>query len=337
MRGAVIHGTGDVRIEDRPDPVIVESTDAVIRTVAACVCGSDLWRYRGIAEVTKPTPIGHEYVGIVEQVGAAVTTVQPGDFVVGGFLHSDNTCPVCAKGMHANCQHGGGFDGCQAETIRIPNADGTLVATPAQPDADLIPSLLALSDVMCTGWHAAVSAGVGQGSSVVVVGDGAVGLSGVLAAAQMGATTIIAMSRHADRQAVAKDFGATHIVAERGEEGLAQVRELTDGIGADAVLECVGTEEARAQAVAYARPGGMIGLVGVPHGDLPTDQIFWSNKGVRGGPAPVRAYLPHLLDLVLRRDIDPGKVFDLTLPLDQTAEGYKAMDERRAIKTLLQP
>ncbi|KQY47602.1 zinc-dependent alcohol dehydrogenase family protein [Cellulomonas sp. Root137] len=337
MRGAIIYGPNDVRFEERPDPTIVEPTDAVIRTVAACVCGSDLWRYRGLAEVATPVPIGHEYVGIVEQVGDAVTTVKPGDFVVGGFLHSDNTCPVCRKGMHSACQHGGGFDGCQAEKIRIPNADGTLIATPGQPDADLVPSLLALSDVMATGWHAAVSAGVGPGTSVVVVGDGAVGLSGVLAAAQLGATTIIAMSRHADRQKVATEFGATHIVAERGEDGLAQVRALTEGIGADAVLECVGTEEARLQAVECARPGGMIGLVGVPHGDLPTEQIFWSNKGSRGGPAPVRAYLPHLIDLVWSRQIDPGKVFDLTLPLSEVAEAYRAMDERRAIKVLLQP
>jgi len=231
----------------------------------------------------------------------------------------------------------GGYDGSQAEKIRILNADGTLLATPGQPHADLIPSLLALSDVMATGWHAAVSADVQPGSSVVVVGDGAVGLSGVLAAAPLGATTIIAMSRHASRQQVAKDFGATHVVAERGDEGLAQVRELTDGVGADSVLECVGTEDARAQAVAYARPGGMIGPVGVPHGDLPTDQIFWANKGVRCGPAPVRAYLPHLLDLVLRREIDPGRVFDVTLPLADVAEAYAAMDERRAIKVLLQP
>ena len=274
----------------------------------------DLWPYRATSGGRKPTPIGHEYVGIVEQVGAAVMTVRPGDFVVGGFLYSDNTCPVCAKGMHAACQHGGGFDGCQAERIRIPQADGTLLATPGQPDPDLIPDLLALSDVMCTGWHAAVCAGVQPGSSVVVVGDGAVGLSGVLAASQLGATTIIAMSRHADRQRVALEFGATHIVAERGEDGLAAVRELTGGVGADSVLECVGTEEARLQAVACTRPGGMIGLVGVPHGDLPTDQLFWANKGIRGGPAPVRAYLPHLLDLVLTRQINPGKVFDLTLP-----------------------
>jgi threonine dehydrogenase-like Zn-dependent dehydrogenase len=337
MRGAIIYGPHDVRFEERPDPTIVEPTDAVIRTVAACVCGSDLWRYRGLAEVTKPVPIGHEYVGVVEQVGDAVTTVAPGDFVVGGFLHSDNTCAVCRKGMHSACQHGGGFDGCQAEKIRIPHADGTLIATPGQPEADLIPSLLALSDVMATGWHAAVSAGVVPGASVVVVGDGAVGLSGVLAAAQLGATTIIAMSRHADRQKVATEFGATHIVAERGDAGLAQVRELTEGIGADAVLECVGTEEARLQAVDLVRPGGMLGLVGVPHGDLPTDTLFWANKGIRGGPAPVRAYLPHLIDLVWSRQIDPGKVFDLTLPLSEVAEAYRAMDERRAIKALLRP
>jgi len=337
MRGAVIHGTQDVRFEERADPQISEPTDAVIRTVAACVCGSDLWRYRGISQVTRATPIGHEYVGVVEAVGEAVTTVRPGDFVVGGFLYSDGTCPVCAKGMHANCQHGGGFDGCQAEKIRIPHADGTLLATPGQPDPDLVPSLLALSDVMATGWHAAVSADVRPGASVVVVGDGAVGLCGVLAAAMMGASTIVAMSRHADRQAVAREFGATHVVAERGEEGLAKVQELTDGIGADCVLECVGTEEARRSAVTYARPGAMIGLVGVPHGDLPTDELFRGNKGIRGGIAPVRAYLPHLLDLVWRREIDPGKVFDLTLPLAEVAEAYRAMDERRAIKVLLQP
>lgn len=337
MRGAIIHAPWDVRVEERPDPAVIEPTDAVIRTVAACVCGSDLWRYRGLSAVPEPTPIGHEYVGIVEQVGAAVTTVRPGDFVVGGFLHSDNTCPVCRKGMHASCQHVGGYDGCQAERIRIPHADGTLIATPGVPDDDLVPSLLALSDVMCTGWHAAVCAGVKPGMSVVVVGDGAVGLCGVLAAAQMGATTVIAMSRHEARQRVATEFGATHLVAERGAAGLERVLQLTDGIGADAVLECVGTEEARLQAIACTRPGGMIGLVGVPHGDLPTDELFWANKGIKGGPAPVRAYLPLLLDLVWTRQIDPGKVFDLTLPLSEVAEAYRAMDERRAIKVLLRP
>ncbi len=337
MRGAIIHGQGDVRVEERPDPVVEEPTDAVIRTVAACVCGSDLWRYRGVAPVPRPTPIGHEYVGIVEEVGSAVTTLEPGDFVVGGFKYSDNTCAVCRKGMQANCLHGGGYDGCQAEKIRVPQADGTLVATPGQPDPDLVPSLLALSDVMSTGWHAAVSAGVRPGMSVAVVGDGAVGLSGVLAAARLGATTIVAMSRHEARQKVATAFGATHVVEERGEEGVARVKELTEGIGADAVLECVGTDDARLQAVASARPGAVIGIVGLPHGGLPVEQMFWENKGVHGGVAPVRAYLPHLMDLVLTRQIDPGLVFDLTLPLEEAAEAYRAMDERRAIKVLLQP
>lgn len=337
MFGAVIHAPWDVRYEERPDPVLVEPTDAIVRTVAACVCGSDLWRYRGIAAVPKPAPIGHEYCGVVEAVGDAVTTVRPGDFVVGGFLYSDNTCPVCAKGAHANCLHGGGYDGCQAEKIRIPQADGTLVATPGQPDEDLIPSILALSDVMCTGWHAAVSAHVGPGTSVAVVGDGAVGLCAVLAAVHLGAQTVIAMSRHEDRQQVASEFGAHHIVTERDEAGIARVQELTGGIGADCVLECVGTESARQQAVGCVRPGGNIGLVGIPHGGLPVDALFWRNVGIKGGPAHCRAYLPHLLDLVLDRRINPGRVFDLDLPLSEVAEGYAAMDERRAIKTLLRP
>jgi threonine dehydrogenase-like Zn-dependent dehydrogenase len=337
MYGAVIHAPGDVRYEEREDPAIIEPTDAIVRTVAACVCGSDLWRYRGISPVPKPTPIGHEFCGIVEAVGDAVTTVKVGDFVVGGFLFSDNTCPLCLKGAHANCQHGGGYAGCQADKIRIPQADGTLVATPEPPADDLIPSILALSDVMCTGWHAAVSAGVGPGTSVAVVGDGAVGLSAVLAAVQLGARTVIAMSRHGDRQKVATAFGATHIISERGEDGIARIKELTDGIGADCVLECVGTEDARLQAVGSVRNGGNIGLVGVPHGELPVDQLFWRNVGIKGGPAHVRAYLPELLELVLARRINPGLVFDLELPLSEIAEAYAAMDERRAIKSLVRP
>jgi threonine dehydrogenase-like Zn-dependent dehydrogenase len=337
MFGAVIHAAGDVRYEERPDSTIVEPTDAIVRTVAACVCGSDLWRYRGIAPVPQPTPIGHEYCGVVTAIGDAVTSVKPGDFVVGGFLHSDNTCPVCRKGAHANCRHGGGYAGCQAEKIRIPNADGTLVSTPGMPDDDLIPSLLTLSDVMCTGWHAAVCAGVGPGRTVAVVGDGAVGLCAVLAAVQLGADTVIAMSRHADRQQVALAFGATHIVTERDEAGAAKVKELTDGIGADCVLECVGTEAARLQAIGCVRPGGDIGVVGLPHGELPTADLFWRNIGVKGGPAHVRAYLPELLDLVLARAINPGLVFDLELPLSEIAEAYAAMDERRAIKVLVRP
>ncbi len=338
MRGTVIHGPRDVRLEERPDPIILAPTDAVVRTVATCVCGSDLWRYRGIQPVTKPTPIGHEYVGVVEDVGAEVTTVRRGQFVVGGFLTSDNTCPLCRAGAHANCQNGTGYNGCQSELIRVQNADGTLLATPDAPDAALVPSVLALSDVMCTGWHAAVCADVRPGSTVVVVGDGAVGLSGVLAAAQLGAEQVIAMSRHADRQAIAREFGATDIVAERGDAGVEAVLELTGGVGADAVLECVGTDDSVVQALRCTRPGGMVGWVGVPHvTDLPQEHMFWRNVGLRGGPAPVRAYLPDLLAKVLDGEIDPGRVFDLTLPLDEVAEAYAAMDERRATKVLLRP
>ena len=337
MHGAVIYAPGDVRYQERPDPVIVEPTDALVRTVAACVCGSDLWRYRGISPVPEPTPIGHEFCGIVTAIGDAVTTVKPGDFVVGGFNPSDNICPVCRKGAHANCLNGSQYDGAQAEQIRIPQADGTLVATPAMPDDDLIPSLLALSDVMCTGWHAAVSAGVGPGKSVAVVGDGAVGLCAVLACVQLGAGMVIAMSRHSDRQRTAREFGATHIVEERDEAGIAAVQELTDGIGADCALECVGTEAARMQAIGSVRDGGNVGLVGVPHGDLPVNQLFWRNVGVKGGPAHCRAYLPELMEAVLARRINPGLVFDLQLPLAEVAEAYAAMDSRHTIKPLLRP
>jgi threonine dehydrogenase-like Zn-dependent dehydrogenase len=337
MYGAVIHAPRDVRYEERPEPTIIEPTDAVIRVVAACVCGSDLWRYRGISPVPNPTPIGHEYCGVVESVGEAVTTVKPGDFVVGGFNPCDNTCAACRKGATANCLNAAQYEGCQAERLRVPLADGTLVATPEMPTDDLIPSILALSDVMCTGWHAAVSAGVGPGKSVAVVGDGAVGLCAVLAAVQLGAQKVIAMSRHESRQKVATAFGATHIVAERGDEGIAAIQALTDGIGADCVLECVGTEDARLQASGAVRVGGSIGLVGVPHGDLPVEQFFWKNVGIKGGPANCRAYLPHLLELVLNRTINPGIVFDLELPLSEIAEAYAAMDERRAIKSLVRP
>lgn len=339
MFGAVIHGKEDIRYEEREDPRILDPRDAIIKTVATCVCGSDLWRYRGINPTEKPSPIGHEFVGIVEEVGDDVTSVHPGQFVVGGFLYSCGECEVCKVGQHANCLNGGGYDGCQAEYLRVPYADGTLLATPEVPtDDDLIADLLSLSDVMCTGWHAAVSAGVSKGSSAVVVGDGAVGLSGVLAAKELGAETIIAMSKYPARQEIARDFGATHIVAERGEEGIAKVRELTKGIGADCVVECVGTQDSVDQALQSARPGGQVGWVGLPHIDgINQSHMFWKNVGLRGGVAPVRAYLPELLDKVWRREIRPGKVFDLTLPLDQVAEAYAAMDERRAIKVLLKP
>jgi threonine dehydrogenase-like Zn-dependent dehydrogenase len=338
MRGAILYAPGDVRCEERADPMIMEPTDAIVRAVATCVCGSDLWRYRGIDKVTQATAIGHEYCGIVEQVGDAVTSVQPGQFVVGGFYASDNTCPHCRNGMHFLCKQRTGFGGCQSELIRIPLADGTLVATPEQPAKDLIPSLLALSDVMATGWHAAVSAGVKPGMTVAVVGDGAVGLCGVLAASQLGAARVIAMSRHQQRQQLAKEFGATDIVSERGEEGVARVKELTDGVGADAVLECVGTDESVVQALQSTRPGGMVGWVGAPHGvELRMQDMFWRNVGILGGAAPVRSYLPDLLDRVWNRKIEPGKVFDMVLPLEQVAEAYAAMDQRRAIKVLLQP
>ncbi len=338
MRGTMIHGTRDVRLEERPDAAVIAPTDAVVRTVATCVCGSDLWRYRGVSEVTRPTPMGHEYVGVVEAVGADVTTVRPGQFVVGGFLTSDNTCPLCRAGVHANCQNGTGYDGCQAELVRVQNADGTLLATPEMPSDDLVPGLLSLSDVLCTGWHAAVCADVGPGSTVVVVGDGAVGLSGVLAAVELGAERVIAMSRHADRQAIAEEFGASDIVAERGDEGVERVMELTGGMGADAVLECVGTQDSVIQALRSTRPGGMVGWVGVPHvTDIPQEHMFWRNVGLRGGLAPVRAYLPDLMARVWDRSIDPGRVFDLTLPLEDVAEAYAAMDERRATKVILTP
>ena len=338
MRGTILYAPGDIRVEDRPDPVIKEPTDAIIRTVATCVCGSDLWPYRGIDEVVEPRPIGHEYVGIVEEIGSEVTDLRAGQFVVGGFYASDGTCPHCRAGFQYSCVNQAGFDGCQSSYIRVPQADGTLFATPELPDDDLIPSLLALSDVMSTGWHAAVTAGVRPGSTVAVVGDGAVGLSAVLAARELGAERVIAMSRHASRQRIASEFGATDIVAERGDDGVAAILELTEGIGADAVCEAVGTAESMTQAARSVRPGGLVGVVGVPHGvELPVSQMFFRNVGIKGGPASVPQYLRQLLDKVLNRVIDPGKVFDLELPLEQAADAYAAMDERRAIKALLRP
>jgi threonine dehydrogenase-like Zn-dependent dehydrogenase len=338
LRGTVIHAAGDIRSEQLPEPGILAPTDAIIRTAATCVCGSDLWRYRGISAVPEPVPIGHEYVGIVEEVGASVTTVSPGQFVIGSFFASDNTCPICHAGYHTSCVHRESIEGCQAEYVRIPLADGTLVATPDRPEEKMIPDLLALSDVMGTGWYAAVAAEVKPGCTVAVVGDGAVGLSAVLAARELGASQIIAMSRHASRQQLATEFGATDLVAERGEEGVERIKELTDGLGADCVLECVGTDESMQQALHSTRAGGNIGFVGVPHGvNLPAQDLFRSHIALRGGPAPVRAFLPDLIDRVWHGAINPGRVFDLTLPLEQVADAYRAMDERRAIKALLQP
>jgi len=338
MRGTVPYGPRDIRFEDRETPGIEEPTDAVIRIAATCVCGSDLWPYRGLQPITGPTPMGHEYCGIVEEIGGAVRSVKPGQFVIGSFATSDNTCPHCQAGYQSSCVHREWMLRAQAPVLRVPLADGTLVRTPGVPSNDLIPSLLTTSDVLGTGWFAADAANVKPGSTVVVVGDGAVGLLGVLSAKQMGAERIIAMSRHEERQKLAREFGATDIVTERGDEGTTQINELTNGIGADSVLECVGTQESMMQAILATRPGGSVGYVGVPHGVLlDGEKLFYSHVHLHGGPAPVRRYLPKLIDLVLDREINPGKVFDLTLPLDQVAEGYRAMDERRAIKTLLRP
>lgn len=338
MRGAILYGPRDIRFEDREAPRIVEPTDAIVRITLTCVCGSDLWPYRGLQPVSEPTPMGHEYCGIVEEVGGAVKSVRPGQFVIGSFATSDNTCPNCRYGYQSSCQHREFITRAQAPVLRVPLADGTLVPTPEIPPDELVPSLLTTSDVLGTGWFAADAANVKPGSTVVVVGDGAVGLMGVLSARQMGAERIIAMSRHAQRQKLAREFGATDIIAERGDEGVMRVKDLTKGIGADSVLECVGTQESMMQSIRCTRPGGAIGFVGVPHGvTLDGAGLFFSHVHLHGGPAPVRRYLPKLIELVLSRKIEPGKVFDLTLPLDQVAEGYRAMDERRAIKTLLRP
>lgn len=338
MQGTFIYAPGDVRFEERPEPKIIEPTDAIIRTSATCVCGSDLWTYRGINPINEPTPMGHEYCGIVEEVGSAVTSVKPGQFVIGSFFASDNTCLNCQYGYQTGCQQFEPISTAQAPFVRIPLADGTLVPTPDMPSQDIIPSLLTLSDVMGTGWFAADAANVKPGGTVAVVGDGAVGLLGVLSAKQMGAERIIAMSRHDSRQKLALEFGATDIVTERGDDGVARIKELTDGVGAESVLECVGTQESMMQAIRSARQGGYVGYVGVPHGvSLDGAALFFSHVHLHGGPAPVRRYLPELIDLVWNGKINPGKVFDLTLPLEQVAEGYRAMDERRAVKTLLMP
>jgi threonine dehydrogenase-like Zn-dependent dehydrogenase len=306
MLGTILRAPGDVRCEEVPEPKILKPTDAIIRLSASCICGSDLWPYRGLNDVTEPRAMGHEYCGIVEEVGSAVKTVRPGQFVVGSFCLSDNTCPHCRFGFQSSCEQLEFMTGAQAPLARVPLADGTLVATADIPPDDLIPSLLAASDVLGTGWYAADAARVREGSTAAVVGDGAVGLMGVLAAKQMGASRIIAMSRHKSRQELALEFGATDIVSERGEAGIARVKELTKNVG------------------------------GVPHGvQLDGQELFFAQRGMMGGPAPVRRFLPHLMDLVLSRKINPGKVFDLELSLKDVAEGYRAMDERRAIKTLL--
>src|SRR3954470_14353045 len=338
VRGVVLHTAGAVRVEERPDPKIEQPTDAIVRLTATCICGSDLWPYRGI-EPADHQVMGHEYVGIVEAVGGEVRSVEVGDFVVGSFVISDNTCEICQAGFQSKCVHAefvAQTIGTQAEKARIPHADGTLVTTPGQPDPELIPSLLAASDVLGTGWFAAVAAQAGPGKTVAVVGDGAVGLMAILAARQLGAERIIAMSRHPQRQELARFFGATDIVSERGDEGVARVKEHTRGLGAHSVIEAVGTQEAMMQAIDATRPGGHVGFVGVSHDvTIPGDELFFSGVHLHGGPAPVRRFLPELIGLIWDRTIDPGKVFDLTLPLDRAAEGYQAMDQRTATKVLL--
>jgi threonine dehydrogenase-like Zn-dependent dehydrogenase len=338
MRGVVMYAPGDVRVEERIDPRILQPTDAIIRLSGTCICGSDLWPYRGIEAVEGPSPMGHEYAGIVEEVGSAVTTVRPGQFVVGSFFASDNTCQICRAGYQSSCIHREpvGAEGAQAELLRVPLADGTLVATPEVPPDELVPSFLAASDVLGTGWFGAVAAEAGAGKTVAVVGDGAVGLLAVLAAQQLGADRIIAMSRHEPRQRLAREYGATDIVAERGDDGVATIKELTDGLGADSVIEAVGTQDSMMQAIRSTRPGGHVGYVGVAHGvELAGEELFYSHVHLHGGPAPVRRFLPQLIELIWNREIDPGKVFDLELPLNQAAAGYRAMDQRQAIKVLL--
>src|SRR4051794_21374379 len=344
MRATVMYGVHDMRVETVPDARIVEPTDALVRVTRACICGSDLWPYNSMPPRQTGNRMGHEFIGVVESVGAEVRTVKKGDLVVAPFAWSDGTCEFCQHGLQTSCLHGGWWggtelDGGQGEAVRIPQADGTLVVLPVGPDHALMPSLLTLSDVMGTGHHAALAARVSPGKTVTVVGDGAVGLCGVIAARRLGADRIIMLGRHPDRLALAKDFGATDIVSERGEEGIARVRDLTNGFGTHAVLECVGTDQAMATAVGIARAGGAIGRVGVPHYDVvPAAQpLFYKNIIVGGGPAPVRAYIEELLPDVLAGRIEPGRVFDRMVGLDGVPEGYRAMDSRESIKVMVQP
>jgi threonine dehydrogenase-like Zn-dependent dehydrogenase len=340
MRAAIFKGPGAVEAGERPDPVIQEPTDAVVRVVLGCVCGSDLWYYRGESPHAAGS-IGHEFIGIVEQAGAEVRGVRAGDLVVAPFIYSDMTCPHCLNGSTISCPAGGNFgngkiDGGQGEAVRVPLAGGTLVPVPGSghPDA-VLRSLLALSDVMSTGHHAATVAGVKKGDTVAVVGDGAVGLCAVLASKRLGAERVITLSRHPRRQEIAREFGATDVIEARGEEATQAVLELTGGIGADAALECVGTAQSIATAFGVARPGSTVGIVGVPHGQVPFAETFFRNTGWRGGPAPARIYIPELLGDVLDGAINPGLVFDYETDLDHIADAYRAMDERRAIKSLV--
>ncbi|HEV7769594.1 MAG TPA: zinc-dependent alcohol dehydrogenase family protein [Solirubrobacterales bacterium] len=344
MRATVMHSAGDVRIEDVPDAKLVEPTDALIRITRACICGSDLWPYKNMEPTDGGRPMGHEAIGVVEEIGAEVSTVKPGDLVVMPFAFSDGTCLFCEDGLQTECVHGGFFGnadvgGAQAEALRIPQADGTLYPLPADPDEALMPSLLTLSDVLGTGHHAALVAGVGPGKKVAVVGDGAVGLCGVIAAKRLGAEQIVILGRHEERTDLAREFGATDVVAERGAEGVERVRELTDGFGAHSVLECVGLDQSTQTAIEIARPGGAIGRVGVPQSEpMPGGQAsFYGNVRIGGGPAPVRAYVEELLPDILDGTIEPGRVFDRTVDLDGVPDGYRAMDERDALKVMVTP
>ena len=344
MRATVMYGAGDVRIENVPDPQIIEPTDAVIRVTRACVCGSDLWPYQKMERSDTGRVMGHEAIGVVEDVGKNVRTIKRGDFVIMPFAFSDGTCAFCHDGLQTSCVHGGFFGttevaGAQAEAVRIPLADGTLFSVGAHADDALMPSLLSLSDVMGTGHHAAVIAKVAAGKSVAVVGDGAVGLCGVIAAKRLGAAQIIILGRHADRIALAKDFGATDVVSERGDAAVERVRELTGGYGVHSVLECVGLEQAVNTAISIARPGGAVGRVGVPQEQtIPgSEPAFYNNVTVGGGPAPVRAYIEDLLPDVLEGNIQPGRVFDRTVGLDGVPDSYRAMNDREAIKVMITP
>ena len=344
MRATVMYGAGDVRIEDVPDARLVEPTDAVLVVTRACICGSDLWPYKQMEPTEEGRRMGHEFIGRVEAVGADVRMVKPGDLVVAPFAWSDGTCVFCREGLQTSCLHGGWWggtdqDGGQGEAVRVPQADGTLVVLPVGEDDALMPSLLSLSDVMATGHHAAVSARVGPGKSVAVVGDGAVGLCGVIAAKRLGAERILILGRHPDRIALARDFGATDVVSERGDEAVERVRELTGGLGVHSVLECVGYEQSMLTALGIVRPGGAVGRVGVPqHETLPASgPTFFENITISGGPAPARAYIEELLPDVLEGRIEPGRVFDRTVGLDGVPDGYRAMDEREAIKVMVEP
>lgn len=338
MKATVLHGPRDIRFEEVPEPRIEAPGDVILRIAATCVCGSDLWPYRGVQRIRRPRRMGHEYCGYIEELGPEVRGLEKGQFVVGSFVTSDNSCPACSIGYQSSCEQREFVSEAQAPFLRVSNATGTLVATPAHPDESMLAGLLACSDVLGTGWYAADAARVQPGATVVVVGDGAVGQMATLAARELGAERIIVMSRNPQRQKLARHFGATDIVAERGEEGVGLILEMTRGTGADSVLECVGSDEAVHQALGVTRKGGHMAFVGVPHGvEISGSSLFMSQLHLEGGPAPVRRYLPDLMTRVLEGQIDPAPIFDLSLPLDQVAEGYRAMDERRAIKVLLNP